>query len=271
VSSSLTRRGASANNPARLPALQAARCQDPAAQQAIEQLREWIEVRLGSRGDRFERAVTFRDLEAALAGLSSAASTPTTTTVTNTVTSDAAGQLSDEIDRLRADTLQALAVLRARVDTLPTSGGSTVDLATVNVWTRNQSTATVNLTDAATIAVDASLSNVFRVTISGDRTLANPTNLTDGMVLYFIVIQDSVGGRVLAFGSKYWFSSDRAIGTAINAVSLVRAVYDGANDRLLCTMVPGYTAVTVPLLLHFDGGWCSLRGRSPRENSGLLI
>lgn len=65
--SNLTRRGASANNPAKLPALMAGRAQDPHVQRSLEVIREWLEVRLGSRGDRFERAVTFRDLDAALA------------------------------------------------------------------------------------------------------------------------------------------------------------------------------------------------------------
>lgn len=60
---SLTRRGPNANAPAKLPALQAVRLSDPRAQAAIEALREWVEVRLGSRGDKFEKAVTLRELE----------------------------------------------------------------------------------------------------------------------------------------------------------------------------------------------------------------
>lgn len=59
----LTNRGANANQPARLPGLQAMRLADPQAQKAFEAIREWLEVRLGSRGDAFERAVTTRDLE----------------------------------------------------------------------------------------------------------------------------------------------------------------------------------------------------------------
>ena len=40
--------------------------------------------------------------------------------------------------------------------------------------------AAVTLTDAATIATDASLGNLFRVTLGGNRTLGNPTNPVDG-------------------------------------------------------------------------------------------
>lgn len=59
----LTNRGANANQPAKLPGLQGMRLADPQAQRAFEAIREWVEVRLGARGDAFERAVTQRDLE----------------------------------------------------------------------------------------------------------------------------------------------------------------------------------------------------------------
>lgn len=65
----LAARGANAKVAARLPALQAVRVDDPQVQKAIEAIREWIEVRLGSRGDPFERAVTLRDMEQTLAPL----------------------------------------------------------------------------------------------------------------------------------------------------------------------------------------------------------
>lgn len=56
-----------ASAPAKLPALQALRLQDPQAQKAIEALREWVEVRLGARGDPNEKAVTLREFEIRLA------------------------------------------------------------------------------------------------------------------------------------------------------------------------------------------------------------
>lgn len=65
----LTRRGPNANAPARLPALMSARTADPHLNDAIEKLREWVEVRLGSRGDRFEKAVTFRDWDPVVEGI----------------------------------------------------------------------------------------------------------------------------------------------------------------------------------------------------------
>ena len=60
----LSRRGPYANQPAKLPALQTVRANASLSEiaTAVERLREWVEVRLGARGDKFERAVTERDL-----------------------------------------------------------------------------------------------------------------------------------------------------------------------------------------------------------------
>lgn len=63
----LTQRGARANQAARLPALPAPPASvDAETRRWMESVREWLEVRLGSRGDFFERAVTHRELQAAL-------------------------------------------------------------------------------------------------------------------------------------------------------------------------------------------------------------
>ena len=63
----------------------------------------------------------------------------------------------------------------------------------------------VDLADAANIATDASLSNVFRVVLGGDRTLDNPTNLQDGTTLIWVVKQDATGGRTLSFDTAFVF------------------------------------------------------------------
>lgn len=50
------------NDAAHLPALPTVRVSDPAVQRFFDAVREWLEVRAGARGDKFERAVTMRDL-----------------------------------------------------------------------------------------------------------------------------------------------------------------------------------------------------------------
>lgn len=68
------------------------------------------------------------------------------------------------------------------------------------------------LTDAATIAVDASLSDSFTVTLGGNRTLGNPTNApiaanSQMRFLRFRIRQDGTGSRTLAYGTDYRFPS----------------------------------------------------------------
>lgn len=76
-------------------------------------------------------------------------------------------------------------------------------LNAVNVFTKAQRGAVVALADGATITPDFSAGNNFEVTLSGNRTLANPTNLVAGQSGVIKVAQDATGGRTLAFGS-YW-------------------------------------------------------------------
>lgn len=72
----------------------------------------------------------------------------------------------------------------------------------------------VTLTDAATIATNASLGNYFRVTLAGNRTLGNPTNPTDGQKAIWEIIQDATGSRTLTLGSAF------ALGTTITSTTL---------------------------------------------------
>jgi hypothetical protein len=114
-----------------------------------------------------------------------------------------------------------------------------IALSTVNVFTKNQCVTPVALTDGATISVDASLSNNFYVTLGGNRTLANPTNLTAGMVLNFQIDQDATGSRTLAFGNLYKFpGGTNTISTAASAKDFISCYYDGAVLR--CNLSKAY-------------------------------
>lgn len=55
----------------------------------------------------------------------------------------------------------------------------------------------VDLTDGATVALDASLGQTYRVTLGGNRTLAPPSNPTDGQVIELEITQDGTGSRTL--------------------------------------------------------------------------
>lgn len=64
------------------------------------------------------------------------------------------------------------------------------------------------LTDAASITLNASLSNVFLVKLGGNRTLANPTKGMFGQKILIIVSQDGTGSRKMGFGTAYRFGTD---------------------------------------------------------------
>lgn len=95
-----------------------------------------------------------------------------------------------------------------------------------------------SLTDGATISVDASLANNFRVTLGGNRTLANPTNLIDGQVLNFRIFQDGTGSRTLSYGTKYKFPGGTApvLSTAASAKDFMSCQYDSTDDTLFCVL-----------------------------------
>ena len=94
----------------------------------------------------------------------------------------------------------------------------------------------VTLTDAATINIDASLGNNFRVVLAGNRTLANPTGLIDGQVFNVRIKQDGTGSRTLAYGTKYKFPGGTApvLSTAANALDFMSCQYDATDDTLIC-------------------------------------
>ena len=66
------------------------------------------------------------------------------------------------------------------------------------------------LTDQATVTWDASTQDVCKLTLSGNRTLAAPTNSTTGQFISILVIQDGTGSRTLSFNAVYEFASDTA-------------------------------------------------------------
>ncbi len=96
----------------------------------------------------------------------------------------------------------------------------------------------VSLTDQASILLNGSLGNSFIVTLAGNRTLANPSNLTDGAVYNIWIKQDATGGRTLTYGSKFKWPGGVApsLTTAANALDFMSCQYNLAQDILVCVM-----------------------------------
>jgi hypothetical protein len=88
----------------------------------------------------------------------------------------------------------------------------------------------IALTYASTIAIDSSLGNRYKVTLTGTTALlGNPTNPVDGMDMVIKVTQDATGARALSYGSAYAFSTglpQPTLSAAANAVDLLAFIYD---------------------------------------------
>ena len=80
-----------------------------------------------------------------------------------------------------------------------------------------------SLTDATSITSDFDTAQNFAVTLGGNRTLENPSNIDPGQTGSIFVVQDGTGGRTLSFGSYWKFAGGTAptLSTAISAVDRI--------------------------------------------------
>jgi hypothetical protein len=127
-----------------------------------------------------------------------------------------------------------------------TAIGSTVqaydaDTAKTDVaqsFTAAQRGAISALTDGATITPNFALANNFSVTLGGNRTLANPSNLTAGQHGVIVITQDGTGSRTLAYGSYFKFPAGAAptLTTTANAVDVL-AYFVESSTRITARLI----------------------------------
>ena len=145
-----------------------------------------------------------------------------------------------------ASTYQAQAGMSSYLTT--TAAGSTYQplsgmssyaaLGTAQSFTKAQRGTPVALTDAATVAVDLSLSNHYTLGLGGNRTLGAPTNQTAGQSGVIVLSQDATGSRTLAFASVWKFPGGTAptLTTTANAVDVL-AYYVESSTRITARLV----------------------------------
>ena len=92
------------------------------------------------------------------------------------------------------------------------------------------------LADGAVISVNASAGTLFRVTLAGNRTLANPSGGFDGQLIRVEVTQDSAGGWALAYDPAYDFGTagTPVLSTAPGATDVLGFACDAAAGTWLC-------------------------------------
>lgn len=105
------------------------------------------------------------------------------------------------------------------------AGTDYVAPATATTFTAAQRGAISALTDGATITPDLATSNNFSVTLGGNRTLANPTNIVAGQSGSIFVSQDGTGSRTLAYGTYWKFPAGTAPTLTTTASAVDRIDY----------------------------------------------
>jgi hypothetical protein len=90
----------------------------------------------------------------------------------------------------------------------------------------------ITLTDAATITLDAARGSYHRVTLAGNRTLAAPTNPSDGQRLILEIIQDATGSRTLTWNAVFFFGTiTNTLTTTASKRDVFEFVYNMASTR----------------------------------------
>lgn len=116
-------------------------------------------------------------------------------------------------------------------------------IAKAQTFTAAQRGTVSALSDGATITPNFATANNFSVTLGGNRTLANPTNLTAGQSGAIAITQDGTGSRTLAFGSYWKFAS----GTAPTLTTTASKV------DVLVYYVESTTRISAQVLLNMGG------------------
>jgi hypothetical protein len=120
----------------------------------------------------------------------------------------------------------------------PTYDPDTAKVDVAQTFTAGQRGAISALTDGATITPDFAVANNFSVTLGGNRTLANPSNLTAGASGCIWITQDGTGSRTLAYGSQWDFTGGTAPTLTTTAAAVDCLVYSvQSSTKITATLI----------------------------------
>ncbi len=118
---------------------------------------------------------------------------------------------------------------KIKADTLVyDNSGNDVDISISTIHRAGITT----LTDAATITPNLNDSNNFNLTLGGNRTIANPTNVNVGQSGTIFISQDSTGSRTASWGSNWDWAGGSAptLSTGANQTDRVDYIVRNASS-----------------------------------------
>lgn len=94
----------------------------------------------------------------------------------------------------------------------------------------------VTLAFASTVAVNAASGNAFNLTLTGNCTLANPANPSDGQVIRFRLTQGGIGSYTVTWSSGYDFGAGSAptLSTTVAKVDIIAYEYVASISKWTC-------------------------------------
>jgi hypothetical protein len=123
--------------------------------------------------------------------------------------------------------------------TIQAYDADTAKTDTAQTFTAAQRGTISTLTDGATITPDFATANNFTVTLGGNRTIANPTNLTAGQSGSIFIVQDGTGSRTGAWGSYWDFAAGSAPTLTTDANAVDRVDYVVRSSTSIHTVFTG--------------------------------
>lgn len=96
-----------------------------------------------------------------------------------------------------------------------------------------------------TVNTNATVAQVFNMTLTGNITLDNPTGGIDGVTVRWRIQQNNTGNKGVTLGNKFVIPSTATnplpFSTAANAMDILAATYHAARDKWdIIAFVPGY-------------------------------
>ncbi len=190
--------------------------------------------------------ITVGDVTAANLGLLTTASAASTYlalaggTITGNLEIGTAGSLTFEGSTANAfeTTLAVTDPTADRTITLPDETLTVAGRNVLQTFSAAQRGSVTALTDGATVTADFAAANFFSLTLGGNRTLANPSNIAAGQSGVIVITQDGTGGRTLAFGSYWKFPGGTAPTLTTTAAAVdVLAWYAESATRITARLI----------------------------------